>query len=95
MGTYIILSKVSTEAFQDPKDFKKLAEAVIAKTNAECPGVTFKASYTTLGRWDIVDIVEADDPRDVQKVAMYIRGYAHSDTETLVAMSWEELLASL
>jgi len=28
MVTYIILSKISPEAFKDPKDFKKLAEVV-------------------------------------------------------------------
>ena len=31
MATYIILSRVSPEAFQEPKDFKKAAEAVSAK----------------------------------------------------------------
>lgn len=28
MATYIILSRFSPEAFRDPKDFKKLADAV-------------------------------------------------------------------
>ena len=28
MATYVILSKLSPDAFQDPKEFKKLADAV-------------------------------------------------------------------
>ena len=95
MATYIILSRVSPEAFGDPKDFKKMAETVVAKTKSECPGVVFKESYATLGRFDFVDIVESDDPKQVEKAAMIIRAYGHSETETLVATPWKEFLSNL
>ena len=95
MSTYIILSRISPEAFQDPKDFKKHAETVMEMTKRDCPGVIFKESYVTMGRFDIVDIVESDDPKQVEKVAMIIRTYGHSSTETLVATSWKEFLANL
>jgi len=95
MATYVILSQVSPEAFRDPKDFKKLAATVVAKVEKDCPGVVFKASYATLGRFDFVDIVESDDPKQVEKAAMLIRAYGHSITETLVATPWEEFLANL
>jgi len=95
MATYIILSRVSPEAFRDPKDFKKMAETVVAKTKSECPDVVFKESYATLGRFDFVDIVDSDDPKQVEKAAMIIRAYGHSATETLVATPWKEFLANL
>jgi len=95
MATYVILSQVSPEAFRDPKDFKKLAATVVAKVEKDCPKVVFKASYATLGRFDFVDIVESDDPKQVEKAAMLIRAYGHSITETLVATPWEEFLANL
>ena len=95
MATYVILSRVSPEAFRDPKDFKKLAETVVAKIENDCPRVVFKESYATLGRFDFVDIVESDDPKQVEKAAMIIRAYGHSTTETLVATPWEEFLANL
>jgi len=41
----------------------------------------------------VVDIVEADDPKEVEKAAMIIRGYGHSTTETLEGTPWEEFLA--
>ncbi len=47
MSTYIILSRISPEAFQDPKDFKKHAETVMEMTKRDCPGVIFKESYVT------------------------------------------------
>jgi uncharacterized protein with GYD domain len=95
MATYIILSRFSPEAFADPKDFKKLASAVSERIEADCPGVTWKDSYATLGRFDVVDVVESDDPKKVENAAMIIRGYGHSTTETLVATPWKEFLDTL
>jgi uncharacterized protein with GYD domain len=95
MATYIILSRFSSEAFADPKEFKHLAAAVSEKLKSECPKVVWKNSFATLGRFDVVDIVESYDPKEIEKVAMIIRAYGHSSTETLVATPWQEFLAML
>ena len=95
MATYIILSRFSPDAFREPKDFKKLARDVSSKIKKECPQVHWKASYATLGRFDVVDVVESNDPKQLEKVAMIIRASGHSTTETLPATHWEELLAAL
>jgi len=95
MATYVILSRLSPEAFRDPREFKKLAEAVSSKIKSECSGVRWKDSFATLGRFDVVDIVEASDPKQIEKAAMIIRAYGHSTTETLVATPWKEFLATL
>lgn len=95
MATYVILSRFSPEAFRDPKDFRKLAEAVSSKIKKECRGVTWKASFATLGRFDVVDIVEADDAKQIEKAAMIIRAYGHSTTETLLATPWNDFLRML
>lgn len=95
MAAYIILSRFSPEAFRDPKDFKKLADAVSSKIKKECPGVVWKASYATMGRFDVIDIVESNDPKQVEKAAMIIHAYGHSTTETLPATEWDEFLAML
>ncbi|MFW6149948.1 MAG: GYD domain-containing protein [Chloroflexota bacterium] len=95
MAMYVILSRVSPEAFREPRDFKELATAVSAKIKQECPGVTWRESYATLGHFDVVDIVESDDPHAVEKAAMIIRAYGHSTTETLPATPWKEFLSRL
>lgn len=95
MATYIILSRISPEAFREPGDFKKLAEKVSAKIKSDCPGIVWKDSYATLGRFDVVDIVEAKDPKQVERASMIIRAYGHSTTETLSATPWKEFLANL
>lgn len=95
MTTYIILSRFSPEAFADPKNFKDLAAAVSTKIKTQCPDVTWKGSFATLGRFDVVDFVEADDAKQIEKAAMIIRAYGHSTTETLVATPWKEFLSAL
>jgi len=95
MATYIILSRVSPDAFSDPKDFRKLAAKVAENIKAKCPGVTWKESYAALGRFDVVDILESDDPDEVARAAMIIRAHGHAATETLPAIPWKEFLGSL
>jgi uncharacterized protein with GYD domain len=95
MATYLILSRFSPEAFREPKNFKDLAAAVAEKIKSECPGVTWKDSFATLGRFDVVDVVEAGDTKQVEKAAMIIRAHGHSTTETLPATPWKEFLAML
>ncbi len=60
-----------------------------------CPGIVWKESFATLGRFDVVDIVQAADPKEVEKAVMIIRAYGHSTTETLVATPWKEFLDML
>jgi len=95
MATYVILSRFSPTAFSDPKDFKKLAADVKAHIEKDCPSVKWKDSYATTGRFDVVDIVEADDITQVEKAAMIIRAYGRSSTETLSAVPWKQFLEML
>ncbi len=95
MATYVILSRVSPDAFADPAGFRQLAKAVAETIKTECPGVTWNASYATLGRFDVVDIVEAADIKQVEKAAVIIRSVGHSITETMAATPWDDFLAAL
>jgi uncharacterized protein with GYD domain len=72
-----------------------LAEQVSKKIKTECPNVKWKDSFATLGRFDVVDVVEASDPKEIEKVAMIIRAFGHSTTETLLGTPWRDFLNSL
>lgn len=95
MSTYVILSRFSSDAFDDPKEFRDLASAAAAKIKSECPSVVWKYSFATIGRFDVVNIIESDDPKQVEKVAMIIRAFEHSTTETMLATPWSEFLEML
>jgi hypothetical protein len=43
----------------------------------------------------VVDIVESEDLKQVEKTAMIIRAYRPSTTETLPATPWKDFLAAL
>jgi hypothetical protein len=56
MPTYIILSKLSADAFQEPKEFKKVADTVASRIRKQCPDVVWKQSFATLGRASTLSI---------------------------------------
>jgi uncharacterized protein with GYD domain len=95
MAIYIILSRISPEAFATTKQFKDMSSSVTKRIQSECPGVHWKESFSTLGRFDVVDIVEADDPKEVEKVTMIFRAYGNLSTETLLATPWKDFLKVL
>ena len=51
--------------------------------------------FATLGRFDVVDIVESRDPDQVAPAALLIRGYGDARTETLPATDWKDFLEEL
>jgi len=95
MASYIILSKLSDGAFTEPAEFKELAATVSRRIREECPGINWKESYATMGEYDVVDIVECEDPKEVEKAAMMIRGFGKATTTTMVAAPWKEFLEAL
>jgi uncharacterized protein with GYD domain len=95
MATYLIFSRLSPDAFKDPNELKQLAATVAEKIKTECPAVTWKDSYLTLGRFDVVDVVESDNLKQLERAALIIRGYGHAATETLQATPWKEFIAGL
>ncbi|MBI4503619.1 MAG: GYD domain-containing protein [Gemmatimonadetes bacterium] len=95
MTTYIILSRFSPDAIREPQQIKELADKVSARIKSDCPGVRWKDSYATLGRFDVIDVVEAGDPKEIERVAMIIRAMGHASTETLVGTPWKEFLAAM
>ncbi len=95
MQTYIILSKLSPDALKEPVIYREMAARVSKKIKDECPEVHWKQSFAVLGRFDVVDVVESDNPKQVEKAAMIIRAFGNSTTETLFATPWHEFLDML
>jgi uncharacterized protein with GYD domain len=93
MATYIIMTKFSPGIFADT--FKEKASIVSTKIASECPAVKWKESFVTTGRYDVIDIVESDDPKQVEKAAMIIKRYGFSHVEATFATSWKEWLNTL
>jgi uncharacterized protein with GYD domain len=95
MATYVILSRLSIESTKELKGLKQLTETVSQQARQQCPNVKWKQSFALMGRFDVLDVVEADSPADVEKAAMMIRTYGRAVTETMPARPWNEFVASL
>lgn len=92
MATYVILSTMETDTLNNPGDFTKRASTVKEKIKEECPNVSWKQSYSLMGSYDILDIVESDNPVEVEKAAMIIRIHGRAKTETFAATDWDDFI---
>jgi uncharacterized protein with GYD domain len=95
MATYIILSQFAHDAIRDPKEFSKVFEELAARIKKQCPKVEWKHSWATLGRYDVVDVVESEDLAQVERAALIIRSHAHAHTQTMVATPFRDFLTAL
>lgn len=95
MSAYVILSSLAPDAMKDPGEFRAVADTVAKKIKSLCPGVKWKESYALMGRFDVLDIVEAESVAEVEKAAMLIRCYGHAHTETMPATPWKEFLKGM
>jgi uncharacterized protein with GYD domain len=95
MATYVILSTLPPELTRNAVKLRELADAVSQKLRAECSNIRWNASYVLMGRFQAVDIVEADSPADVAKATSIIERFGQASTETLRATPRKEFLAKL
>lgn len=95
MTTYILLTKMAG-LFREPGEFKILADEVSRRIKDECPGVKWKHSYATMsGECDVVDIIEAKNPHEVQRAVMLIRSLSGGRTVTMAATPWDDFIETL
>ena len=92
MGTYVMLTRLSSEALKQPQSVTELNKRVEDRIKKECPGVKWLANYAVLGPCDYLDIFEAPDSDTATKVALLVRSFGHGTTETWVATPWDRFL---
>ena len=92
MGTYVMLTRLSSEALKQPQSVTELNKRVENRIKKECPGVKWLANYAVLGPCDYLDIFEAPDSDAATKVALLVRSFGHGTTETWVATPWDRFL---
>jgi uncharacterized protein with GYD domain len=83
MATYIVLCHFTEQGIRSVKDSPKRAAAF--KAAAKKAGVTVKAFYWTLGRYDMVSILEAANIEAVTAIGLSVGKLGNVRTETLPA----------
>lgn len=100
MATYVVLARYTTEGIKGIKD--RVAQpggsAAAFRRLGESLGVQVQASYSTLGQYDSVAIVEAPNDEALIKTAVAVGMTGVFTTETLRAFpieDFEKLVAEL
>jgi uncharacterized protein with GYD domain len=89
MATYIVLTSFTEQGVKNVKETVKRADAF--KEMAKKCGATVREVYWTLGRYDIVAIVDAKDDESITALGLSVGGRGNVRTETLRAFSAAEM----
>jgi uncharacterized protein with GYD domain len=89
MPTYILLGNFTDQGIRNVKDTTKRAEAVRAL--AKKAKVTVKDMYWTMGRYDVVAILDAPDEATVASLGLSIGAAGNVRMQTLRAFTEAEI----
>jgi uncharacterized protein with GYD domain len=89
METFIMQTRLRTEAFRSPRLLEDQERKLMTRVRAECPDVKWIGSWAVLGPCDYVDVFEAPDVDAATKVATIVRTFGHATTEIWAATPWE------
>jgi len=90
MPLYIVLVNLTQKGIENIKDLPKVAED--AGKVAKSVGGEIKAVYFTMGRYDVVSLVEAPNDEAMMKFLLTRARVGHMRTETLKAISADEVI---
>jgi uncharacterized protein with GYD domain len=93
MPTFVLLSTLTPDGVQTIKN----NPSRITEVNKEIEqlGATVKAQWATLGRFDFINIVEAEDEKAIARVSLELGSRGTAKYETLAAIPVEDFISSL
>ena len=89
MPTYVGLVKLTDQGIRNVKDTTKRAKSF--REMAEKAGVKVKEILWTLGRYDLVLVVDAPNDETMTRLALGLGMLGNAKTETLKAFSAQEM----
>lgn len=95
MPTFVLMTRLGTEALSDAKNRKKMGRAWLEKVKKRVPGVRFLSHYAIFGPYDFMDIYEAHDIESAQRVALISRSEGAVSVETWQALPYDDFLKLL
>ena len=93
MPTWIMLTTLSPEGVQTIRNNPQR----IREVNAEIEqlGATVKAQWSTLGRFDFINVVEAPDEKTMARVSLELGSRGTARYESLAAIPIDDFISAL
>ena len=88
MATYIVLAKMTQQGIQTASEIPQRRAAVMKE--AEALGITWHNSYLTMGRFDVVFVLDAPDDATLAKFVLQLGKRGTLTTQTLRAFDEDE-----
>jgi len=88
MATYIVLARMTQQGVQNAKEIPKRRAA--AKAAAEALGLNLREAYLTMGKYDVVLVLDAPNGEAMAKFVLKIGALGNLTTQTLRAFSDSE-----
>jgi uncharacterized protein with GYD domain len=90
MATYVRLAKLTDHGV---KNIDKFGDMLVeARKVFEKNGCKILSAYSTLGRYDLVAVIEAPDEKTIMKVSTLVAKGGNFRAETLPAVSLDEFV---
>ncbi len=93
MPTYIMLTTLTPEGVQTIKNNPGRIKEV--NKEIEQLGATVKAQWSTLGRFDFINVIEAPDEKVIARVSLELGSRGTGTYETLTAIPIDDFIASI
>ena len=93
MPTFIMLSTLTAEGVQTVKNNPQRIKEV--NRELEQLGASVKAQWSTLGRYDFVNVVEAPDELTMARVSLELGSRGTAKFETLAAIPIDDFISGL
>jgi uncharacterized protein with GYD domain len=93
MPTFIMLSTLTAEGVQTVKNNPQRIKEV--NRELEQLGAAVKAQWSTLGRYDFVNVVEAPDELTMARVSLELGSRGTTRFETMTAIPIDDFISSL
>ena len=88
MPTYVVLGKISQKGMESVKEVPKRRAA--AEQMGAAMGVTLRSWFLTMGRFDLVFVVDAPDGETVARFLLQVGSWGTLSTQTLRAFGPDE-----